>query len=383
MNTFYTCEYGFYLTYALKNDRDDNIYSFAGTRIHDILDRIYNSKLEYDLDIIEEEFKDFMMECYLEGYKFPTEKTEANWMADMTHFVSNYQKMHSVPLASEERILFNLDGIWLQGYVDYQEKNEDGSINIIDWKTSTKFTGKKLKEAGRQLVLYKLAKESEGETVDKIGWYMIKYLNITYSLKNGKQKTSMYERSKWVEKLSKTLKSYLDDYTYQKASEDIISNNLEEINSIAENDIKIQNRLDKGDYGDVVKELLDRYDNDSRYSNLLTEYGHSPLYNDLLVEESIINNNIDNLPKEFQKLFTVEDCVVWYDYTEQDIQDLKDYIKETVRLIEERDKKDIFDWTPTGVMENKFYCEYLCGQRKNCQYSLTEEEKRNKDELPF
>lgn len=380
LNTFNTCEYGFYLTYGLKEESEDNIYSFAGSKIHDIMDRIYNEKKHYDIDRIEEEFEDFMMECSIIGLRFPSDKIEKNWLADMTHFVSNYTKLDSETLHSEERVLTKINGVWLQGYIDYQELNEDGTINIIDWKTSSKFTGKRLKEAGRQLLVYKLAKESEGLKVDRVGWFMTKYLNISYYQKNGKKKTSMYPRSKWVYKLSKTLEKMLNDYTYEVTSQTIVINNLEEILEFS--DVKINNRINKNDYIGVVETLIERYPQGRRWRKLLEEYGHDEFYNSILVEESIVNNNLDNLPENFQKLFTIEDCLLWYEYTEEDVEEVKEFVKETVKNINNKDLENDMDWNPDGIMTEHFYCENLCGQRSNCFYSVNEEKKKEAA-LPF
>ncbi len=384
LNTFHNCQYGFYLTYSLHEDREDNIYSFAGTKIHDILDRIYNEKKTYDLDDIQDEFDDFMLECSVFGYRFPTKKTEENWMSDMIHFVSNYKKLESVPLASEERVLLNLDGIWLQGYVDYQEESEDGNINIIDWKTSSKFTGARLKEAGRQLLVYKLAKEAEGKSVDKVGWFMIKYLNITYQLKNGKYKTSMYRRGRWVEKLSNVLKSYLNDYMFNEASIKLFNNHKEEILKLAKSDRKLSNRIDDKKYDEMTKVLLERHNHDGKYDDLLFEYGYDEYYIELLIDESIVNNSIENLPTDFQRQFKIEDCLLWYDYTEEDIQETIDYIKDTVEQIESKDKNNPMDWAANGITENDFYCNCLCSQRQNCYYTVNDEKRKDSSaELPF
>jgi len=385
LNTYHNCPFAFYLTYKEKVKNDDNIYSYAGSKIHDMLDKIYSENKEYDISEIEEEFEFFLMDAMLSGYEFPSENIENNWVADMKHFVKHYNPMNVDVLASEERVLFQIGDIWIQGYIDFQTKNEDGSINIIDWKTSSKFTGARLKEAGRQLLIYKLAKEAHDNNVDSIGWYMIKYLNITYNLKNGKEKTSMYPRREWVFKLSKTLLKMLNDWSLEQACNDIINNHTDMVNDLVSRDRKISNRYDSKDYVDLVNVAIERYDGEYNISKMLSKYGYDEYYNEMLVEESIINNSIDNLPKEFQELFTVEDCIVWYEHNDEDIEEAIQYVKNTVAEIKSKNANDARDWTPKGVMENDFYCKHLCDQRKNCPYSLTEEEKNSdsNDDIPF
>ena len=44
LNTYDNCPYGYYKTYIDKDRGKDNIYSFAGSEIHDVIEDIYNDK---------------------------------------------------------------------------------------------------------------------------------------------------------------------------------------------------------------------------------------------------------------------------------------------------------------------------------------------------
>ena len=113
--------------------------------------------------------------------------------------------------------LYDLDGGDLQGIIDLLIYNEDGSVSIRDYKTSSKFTNSDLEEKGRQLILYGLAMEQLGFQVKDLAWEFLKYVDISYTLKNGKIRTTTAERGFIIEKLKtditkelKALKQYTD-----------------------------------------------------------------------------------------------------------------------------------------------------------------------------
>jgi hypothetical protein len=192
------------------------------------------------------------------------------------------------------------------------------------------FSGEKEKEAGRQLIIYKLAREAAGKKVKRIGWFMMKYLNLSYIQKNGKLKTRELGRHEWISKCT------------------------------------------------------------SMFSKDLSECGFDDLDIDFAIEEAISNNNIENFPKEIQDKYTIEDCIKWYDVTDELVKETKQYIKNTLQKINNKVKDEI-DWTPIitiGEQKEKdqksFFCNILCGHRKNCEYLrkyLIEKEQRiEKDE---
>ncbi|TCJ01136.1 PD-(D/E)XK nuclease family protein [Cytobacillus praedii] len=203
------------------------------------------------------------------------------------------------------------DEIIMQGYVDAIQPSEKGKpyINIIDWKTSSKFSGKKLDEAGRQLLMYKLGLESTTNLkVDKIMWFMIKYLYVCWKLKNGNMKKKMCNRGKWVSEMRKTLEKDMS--------------NLD----IAEFEIE------------------------------------------LLLDKAVEDNNLNCLPKEVQQKYSLEDCFVEYEATEEKVAELKQYVINTVYKIESKGK-DSSEWKPVEITKyDSFYCATLCNHRGHCEY---------------
>ncbi len=199
LNTFNQCEYEYYITYILGNRGQDNCYSIAGTKMHDHLESIHNG--ESTEEEMKNDFENMLIEFELNGIEFPTSNIKANWVKDMRHFVNHFEKIDRKAV-TEPLVLYQLDnGIWLQGYIDAIFPDDDGNLVIIDWKSSSEFTGKRLTEAGRQLLIYKKALESQtSKKVSKVGWFMMKYVNVVWD-----NKIKMYPRRNWVEKIKNEL----------------------------------------------------------------------------------------------------------------------------------------------------------------------------------
>lgn len=308
INSFNTCQYGYYRTYILRDRGKNNVYGIAGSEIHDAIEEIYLG--EDEKDSMSKRLEDLLFKCDIMGIDFPSENIKNNWVNDMKHFANNFDLIDK-KVATEELVIYEIaDGIYLQGYIDAIFKNNDKTVDIIDWKTSSKFTGKKLKEAGRQLLIYKEALENtKGLKVKNIAWYMFKYVNVCSKYKNGKTKRKMCNRRRWVKEISKDLKKDLD------------------------------------------------------------KLGNEDFIIEMLVDKAIEDNNLKDLPQEIQDKYWLEDCMVYYDYTDKNIKECKDYIINTIKEIEDKDKKDINDWKPVNINRGtEFFCKNLCGHRDNCPY---------------
>lgn len=306
LNTFHNCHYEYYKSYILKEEGIPNVYTLLGSEIHNGVEGVYLG--EFDKEAFRENYENKLMELEMLGIDFPNEYIKKNWIADVNHFVDNFQKKDT-KIAIETHLLFQLDGIWLQGYVDAIVPSEKGHpyVNVIDWKTSSKFSGKKLLEAGRQLVMYKLGIENSSDyKVDKVMWNMIKYVNVCWNLKNGKVKKKMCNRGKWVK----------------------------EMRSVFEREMK---KLD------------------------LPEFEV-----EMLLEKAVIDNNIDYLPKEIREKYWIEDCMIEYEITDETIDEFKQYVKNTVQEIESKTDSPE-DWPAVEINDKtSFYCGVLCSHRKKC-----------------
>lgn len=296
LNNFNQCKLGYYYTYVLKNtclecgyvadgiiaecpechsvnigcDRGkDSIYGIMGGHIHDCLQNICDGNGGYQ-DMVDT-YNTELNRCTLQGIKFPSESIGVSWQKDMTHFISNFSLPYNTT-TTERGFITNIDGVYIQGFIDLMTPNVD-SLDIIDWKTSSKFTDKKLLHAGRQLVLYKIAIEKEfGIPVNEVMWYMLKYVNVEY---DGKVK--MCNRGKWVKEISNLIKTQL-------------------------------------------KKL-----------------GMAEFLIPMMIDKAIEENTIDNMPQEVKDRFKLSDCIVKYNITDELINETKQYIVDTVKQIESLD----------------------------------------------
>lgn len=310
LGTFNNCEYEYYNSYVLKNRGINNIYTELGSLIHNNVEAIYDEKS--NIEQFKNNYIDKLLELEMIDMKFPNDKIGDSWKKDVEHFLNNFNKMDT-KIIQEKLIVFEIaDGIWLQGYVDGIIPSEKGKpyINVIDWKTSSKFAGKKLSEAGRQLLMYKVGLEDNTPfKVDKVMWFMVKYLYVCNMQKNGKVKKKMCNRGKWVKEIKAPIEK--------------------ELHKLNIDEFEIE----------------------------------------LLLDKAIEDNNLDCLPKSIQDTYWLEDCFVEYEITDEKVNELKQYILNTIELIDNKDHTNEDDWHPVEIdKQNSFYCSVLCGHRKTCKF---------------
>jgi RecB family exonuclease len=210
INSFDNCPYEYYLNYIKKLKSKDNIYTYIGSCVHDIMENYLLGK-ETSNEKMLEEFEICLQKASLKNLEFPSERIKKSLIKNLKHFLNNfkglseYNEFLTEPLAIYEpsKILKFI----IRGYIDVIAMSDDG-IDILDWKTSSMFSGKKVLEAGRQLVIYKLAFEQmTGLTVNRVGWIMVKYCELSYKQKNGKIKTKIIERQKVADEVWKLIES--------------------------------------------------------------------------------------------------------------------------------------------------------------------------------
>lgn len=125
------------------------------------------------------------------------------------------------------------DDIVLQGYIDFlftekytdENGNEKTRIRIVDWKTSTRYAGKKIDSECGQLVIYAegIRQALDIPLEDIIcEWNFLKYVTVTYEQKNGKKKDRYIERNVIGESLVNTAKMWLKEFGYEDDMESYI-----------------------------------------------------------------------------------------------------------------------------------------------------------------
>lgn len=315
INTFMTSPYEYYLHYVLgkKEDNDNCAYAPIGGISHSILEKFYTNEIKYENMI--GEFRDgWTTAIEIAELKFNRSDEEKNesignkYKEDLIHFFMHHNPIEEKVIV-EKFVTAKIGNSVLQGYIDAIFKDKAGCFNILDWKTSSKFSPKALEEKSGQLVVYAIALTQLGVPLDKIkiGFNMLKYCTVEYEQKNGTTKTRDIERCKIGESLQSNVGMWLKAMGYED---------------------------EKDDY---LKQLLDC-------------------------------NSIEVLPEEVQKKYTVSDCYVYVPLTEKLINKWHDAIVSTIMDIHAREKdyketgNDKVWWdTEENVKEQSYYFANLCG----------------------
>lgn len=283
MNTYMTSKFEYLLKYILKakEDRCDSCYVTLGTICHDTLDKFYEGKIEYD-DMIDDYNDGFTTAITIADLKFNRSDEDKNksigekYNENLVHFFKNHT-VYKYKLLVEKPIIVNINGNVFVGYIDALYKDDDGNYYILDFKSSSIYTGKTLEENSGQLTIYAIGLHQMGIPLDKIKpcFNFLKYCTIKYEQKNGTVKYRNVERCKIGESLQSNAKTWLKHFGYEP--------------------------------DEYLMKMLD-------------------------------TNGIDCLPDEVKAKYEITDCHVYIDLTEKLVQKWTDFITTTLKDIELREE---------------------------------------------
>lgn len=321
INSVHNSLYEYYLNYIVKAkpDRDNSIYMVTGGMAHDILEKFYNGEIKYE--DMAEEFDDAWVTAFdIANLKFDRSDDSKNksiadkYYQNINHFFKHH-KVIPTKLMTEQFITSKFGNEYTQGYIDAMTKNfkEEGTVTIIDWKSSSIYKGEKAQNECGQLVMYAIALNQKGIPFNKIRicWNFLKYSNVTVQMKNGTSKVRQIERYKIGESLVANAKMWLKEFGYE----------------------------------DSTMEYIDAL---------------------------IATNDVSCLPEEVQAKFEFDDCFVYVDLTEELIKHWTDYIIETITMIRDKEKEykenqDEHIWweSEEEVKKQSFYFSNLCSYSAN------------------
>lgn len=327
LSTIENCPYEAYLTYKQHNRGAASVYGILGGCIHDKLEEIMNGEAE-ESDL-RKALESDLEQLELLGLSFPKDykggdSIKDNWVADMSHFVDNFEKPEG-KFETEEFLLYKIDDDhYIQGYADLVRIDSDDGAeqSIFDWKTSSMYNKEDFLHHGRQLVIYALAKEQAGIKINEVAWIFLKYVDVTFM---GKKRAN----SKTKTEMTKTI-----------------------------------NRRK------IVYEL-ERYIRDD-----LIDAGYDEFDIEMIMIDALEKNSLDPLPEEVRSNYTIKQCVVNYELTDEIKNECREYINKMINMFESLGPRES-DWKPREFMkENKygtmkediFFCTYLCGQRYDCKH---------------
>lgn len=282
INTYMTSKYEYLLKYILheKEDRCDSCYTTLGTICHDTLEAFYEDKIQYE-DMIENYNDGFMTAITIADLKFNRSDAEKNksigekYNENLVHFFKNHTR-YKHKLLIEKPIVVNINGNVFVGYIDALYKDDEDNYHIIDFKSSSIYTGKALEDHSGQLTIYAIGLHQMGVPLDKIkiNFNFLKYCTIKYEQKNGEIKYRNVERCAIGEKLQSNAKTWLKAFKY--------------------------------DPDEYLKLLLD-------------------------------TNSIECLPKEVRSKYEITDCYVYIDLTDELVNKWTNTITTTIKDIELRE----------------------------------------------
>ncbi len=319
VNCFITSPYEYYLKYILhkKEDVDNCAYAPLGGICHTIIEKLYGNEIEY-ANMIDEFNDGWITAVDIADLKFDrndelkNENIKVKYKDNLIHFFNNHKQIkHNIVL--EKFIATKIEDYVLQGYVDAIYKDDDGNYHIVDWKTSTKYSGKILEERSGQLCVYAIGLSQLGVPLDKIRicFNFLKYCTVEYEQANGKAKTRDIERYKIGESLQSNAKMWLKKLGYE-------------------------DQLDE-----YLKDLLD-------------------------------TNDIKCLPEDVQNKYIISDCYVYQPLTQKLIDKWTNEIATAIKDIKLREKdyeetqSDKVWWdTDESVKAESYYFSTLCGYSAN------------------
>jgi len=197
LKTFENCRRKFAFQYIEKPDivKRDSIEAFMGSRVHEALEELYKS-VQMERTPKWEEVRD--------SYEFGWDK---NWNDEILivrkefsaddyrnvgrrclqdYFVKHYPFAEGKTLALEEKIWVDLDGTGtykLQGFIDRLTEQDDGTIEIHDYKTSNRVPSQEDVNRERQLALYQIGIEERWPDVTGVvlKWHYLRAGRIMVS----------------------------------------------------------------------------------------------------------------------------------------------------------------------------------------------------------
>jgi hypothetical protein len=317
MNTYMTSKFEYFLKYILKSkeDRCDSCYTTLGTICHDTLDKFYEGEIEYG-DMIDNYNDGFTTAIVIADLKFNRSDEEKNksigekYNENLIHFFQNHT-VYKYKMLIEKPVVIVIGGRVFIGYIDGLYKDDDGFYHIIDFKSSSIYTGKTLEENSGQLTIYAIALNQMGIPFDKIKseFNFLKYCTIRYEQKNGTVKYRNVERCKIGESLQSNAKTWLKHFGYEP--------------------------------DEYLMQMLD-------------------------------TNGIDCLPDEVKEKYEITDCHVEVDLSEDKIEKWSNLITETLTDIELREKdyedtKSIYTFwdDEESVKKESYYFANLCAYSAN------------------
>lgn len=377
VGTFDQCTWLYFLKYIKKiRVKGDNCYTWWGSASHEIIQDWYDKKFIAYANMAEELEKKVTAYNLIDDkkLKFPNDDQWNNYIANLRHYFSNTQII-PYNVINERAVLAIFQGkekYVFQGYIDSEFVDSEGNLVIMDYKTSSMsgFSGKQLLKKARQLIIYAIGVSQHGRMIDgemqkfpinkiKIRYDMMKYVNISFMQKNGNMNTTKAERRNWVGHIATQVRKDLEGVSKE------IEKCEKEIKKLERKyNAKVRTEDEKRELEPLIKEQYDKQ-----------AYLESYVYDDIkisgLIEQACNDNSLNCMPPFVQEKYTVENCYIDVELTDEVVEECKQELIATLdQIVEksaEQDKETAFD-RPRIESSDSYYCVNLCDMKDHCKH---------------
>lgn len=375
-STFSQCSWLYKLKYIDKiKVKGDSCYTYFGSIAHDVIQDFYDGKHTYDemIDKFEQAVLDWQVKADPK-LAFPSDNVRDGYIDNLRHYFKHTAKI-PYKVVNEKAIMAVFEGVEkyvFQGYIDSEYVDENGVLTILDYKTSSMsgFSGAKLLEKSYQLMVYTMAIIRNGRMVDgkkrqftldkvRIRYDMMKYVNVTFKLKNGTEKVTKAERREWVKHIEKKITK-----DFQDVRKDI--EKLQKEIGKLERKIKMKKTTPEEaegynvEIGKVEEQI-----------NQLKPFAMEDFEITPIVQTAIEENTLESLPEFIQEKYSVDNCYIDVELTQDIIDDFEKSLVGTLDTIVQKTAEDnpdeAFDRERIGNADS-FYCNTLCDMKDHCKF---------------
>ncbi|MEC2335177.1 PD-(D/E)XK nuclease family protein [Bacillus subtilis] len=376
ISTYDQCSWLYKLKYIDKiKSRGDNCYTYFGSLAHELIQDFYEDKIKYEEMI--SKFEDKVLEWQMlddPKLKFSTDQERDRYIENLRHYFKNVQ---TVPhkITNEQAVLAVFEGMEkyvFQGYLDSEYLDDQGNLVILDYKTSTKsgFSGKQLFKKARQLIIYAIGISQHGRMINgemrqfpldkiRIRYDMLKYCNVSFMQKNGKIKTTKAERRQWVAHLANQLRKDFEGVPkdIEKLEKEIAKLQRKMMMKKTTPEEAEGYSVGIGEIEEQIKSLKDDL--------------YDPVQVSEMIEKATLENSLSALPKFIQNKYTVENCYIDVELTDEIVEEAKEAIISLLDDITVKSKEDDKDQAfNRSRIENSesFYCANTCDMKDHCTF---------------
>ncbi|MBM4307807.1 MAG: PD-(D/E)XK nuclease family protein [Deltaproteobacteria bacterium] len=181
LSTYETCPYQYKLSYIQKIKIDtEGIEAFMGSRVHDVLEKLYRDLKMTKLNTLEE-LLEFYHQCWEKNWTEAVQIIRKEYSAEdyrslgakcITEYYKRYYPFdQGKTLGLEETIYFPLEeekGYWIRGVIDRLTLLNGSVLEIHDYKTSGRLPTQKDIQSDRQLAFYHMGVEGKWKDIQEI-----------------------------------------------------------------------------------------------------------------------------------------------------------------------------------------------------------------------